>query len=278
MKTKSFKVIVLVIILPWPGLTQVYDEIRIEDTCSYFGESLPDTVTTFSSDHEAEEVIRKIVDASGLIQNFEIRAAGVPNAAAVISGNVRYILYSQYFMQNMKRDTNSSWAPISIMAHEVGHHLNGHTLDSRGSRPIVELEADYYSGFILQRMGSSLDDARVVMLTFGSDSGSSTHPPKHDRLAAIVNGWTKACNSDSSCDINATPTEENTGTEPEILISDSGVPRGLPSGFGMQVCGCWGYNPPLVAPEPRCQSGSVRLNVCPGICSGGGSPYAYVCQ
>ena len=85
------------------------------------------------------------------------------------------------------------------MAHEVGHHLNGHTLSDVGSRPKRELEADYYSGFILQRLGANLDDARVAMLKLGSDSGSRTHPARHDRLAAIGNGWMKACDSDPNC-------------------------------------------------------------------------------
>jgi hypothetical protein len=55
-------------------------------------------------------------------------------------------------------------------------------------------------------------------------------------------------------------------------------PAGFAPGFGMLVCGCYGPNAPLFAPEPRCQSQSVRLNACPGSCAGGGSPYAYVCQ
>lgn len=53
---------------------------------------------------------------------------------------------------------------------------------------------------------------------------------------------------------------------------------GFTSGFGMQVCGCWGFNPMPSVAEPRCASGAVRLNVCPGFCQGGGNPYAYVCQ
>jgi hypothetical protein len=51
-----------------------------------------------------------------------------------------------------------------------------------------------------------------------------------------------------------------------------------PSNFGMLVCGCYGTNPPLTAPEPRCQSGSVRLNQCPVSCANGGMAYAYVCM
>ena len=55
-------------------------------------------------------------------------------------------------------------------------------------------------------------------------------------------------------------------------------PQGFPSGYGMQVCNCWGPNPPATAIEPRCTSGGVQVMACPGFCSGGGNPYGYVCQ
>ena len=55
------------------------------------------------------------------------------------------------------------------------------------------------------------------------------------------------------------------------------VQPGFPSGFGMQVCGCYG-NGPITANEPRCASGTVRINVCLGICPMGGNPYAYICK
>ena len=58
----------------------------------------------------------------------------------------------------------------------------------------------------------------------------------------------------------------------------SPVPAGLPSGFGMKVCGCWGPNPAPSAPEPRCASGGVRVNVCQGFCAPGHPLYAYVCM
>ncbi|WP_290575991.1 hypothetical protein [Ketobacter sp.] len=258
---------------------QVMDDLETANTCSFFGEVVPQKVTTFSSDKEAESAIKKIVDASGLVQNFLVRAAGVPNAAAVIRGDTRYILYNQHFMKETERRAQNSWASISIMAHEVGHHLNGHTLDGRGSRPKIELEADYYSGFILQRLGASLSDARAAMEKLGSESGSSTHPAKRDRLAAIANGWVRACESDSKCDedrepdVGEIPIPDRPSTPPATQRD-----RGYPSGYGMLVCGCWGYNPPPLSAESKCASGFVRVNICPGFCAGGGSPYAYVCQ
>lgn len=176
------------------------EQISVSGACSHFGEVLPDSIITFESDEEAEDVIERIVDASGLTQNFRVRAAGVPNAAAVIEQEKRYILYSQYFMRDTRRRANSPWAAISIMAHEVGHHLNGHTLERGGSRPPIELEADYFSGYVTQRMGADLDEARLAMSLLASETGSTTHPAKHDRLAAITNGWTRACSRDSECD------------------------------------------------------------------------------
>lgn len=68
---------------------------------------------------------------------------------------------------------------------------------------------------------------------------------------------------------------------PENSNSGGGTslpPPGFPSGYGMQVCGCWGPIPAPVANEPRCLSGRVRVNVCLGWCAPGQPQYAYVCQ
>lgn len=56
------------------------------------------------------------------------------------------------------------------------------------------------------------------------------------------------------------------------------VPIGFPAGTGMQLCGCWGPNPPGIANEPKCASGQVRLSVCGGQCAPGHPPYGYVCN
>ena len=41
-------------------------------------------------------------------------------------------------------------------------------------------------------MGATLEEARIAMDKLAGDSGSSTHPPKSARLAAITNGWLEA--------------------------------------------------------------------------------------
>lgn len=172
-------------------------ELTVEDGCNYYGDSFSAKVYTFESDQGAVEVIDRILSTVGLARNFDIRAADVPNAAAVIEGTTRYLLYNQEFIRRVKAVTNTDWAAISIMAHEIGHHLNGHTLDKRrGSQPPLELEADSFSGFALQRMGATLEQAQVAISTISSESGSATHPGKRSRLAAIESGWTKARDMD----------------------------------------------------------------------------------
>lgn len=124
--------------------------------------------------------------------NFEVREANIANAAAVVYGGRRYILYNPNFIMQLERTTGTKWAGMSVLAHEIGHHLDGHTLTSSGSQPQLELEADEFSGFVLRKMGASLANAQAAMRTLATINASSTHPGQYDRLTSIANGWNKA--------------------------------------------------------------------------------------
>ena len=74
-------------------------------------------------------------------------------------------------------------------------------------------------------------------------------------------------------------TRQIRGGANQIPTQQVQVAFGLQSGTGMLVCGCYGIGPAIAA-EPRCASGAVRANMCPGVCpgpSGPYAPYAYVC-
>jgi len=195
-------------------------ELTINGGCNYYGESFDSKIYTFESDQAAIDAIDKILDPTGLVRNFDIRAADVSNAAAVIipGDTNRYILYNQAFMRRVKNETNTDWAAISIMAHEIGHHLNGHTLVPGGSRPPTELEADSFSGFVLYKMGATLEEAQAAMNAIASEKGSATHPPKRSRLLAIEAGWTKAKDQDkSSSKVPTTPRTSPDTSSGEIV-------------------------------------------------------------
>ena len=160
--------------------------------CNYYGEEARGDIIMVNPSAVTEAVVKNIMSTIGLKANFELRAANVPTAAAVIMDGKRYIMYNPDFMNKINSATGSDWAAISILAHEIGHHLNGHTLDNIGSVPATELDADEFSGFVLQKMGASLADAQAVMALIASQKGSHTHPPKNQRLTYIATGWNKA--------------------------------------------------------------------------------------
>jgi ribosomal protein L19 len=172
--------------------------IDTEHSCSYSGEMFNGDLYEFKSSNEANLVVRKIMESVGLKSRFELKAANVDNAAAVIYNNKRYILYSQNFISKIEGATRTNWAGISILAHEIGHHLNGHTLEQGGSRHSSELEADEFSGFVLRKMGAGLAEAQAAMRVLADEEGSYTHPGKSARLEAIAVGWKQADETMSS--------------------------------------------------------------------------------
>lgn len=141
----------------------------------------------------ARDIIKEIIDVVGLKPRFEVRAsAEVPNAAAVIYNGKRYILYNRQFVAAVNNAVKTDWGAVSILAHEIGHHLNGHTLLQGGSNPEDELEADEFSGFVLRKMGATLPQAQAAIAALTDDSYSATHPGRSSRLTAISNGWKNA--------------------------------------------------------------------------------------
>ena len=139
------------------------------------------------------DVIREITDAVGLKARFELRATReVDNAAAVVYNGKRFLLYNPDFLNSVNRAGHTDWAGISILAHEMGHHLNGHTLRAGGSQPADELEADEFSGFVLRKLGAGLAQAQAAMATVPDTEDSATHPGRTPRLAAIGQGWQRA--------------------------------------------------------------------------------------
>lgn len=147
---------------------------------------------TFSSDAEAEGVVKQVLASMGLPLRFDVRAAAVGNAAAIVEGNgKRSILYNTIFMDEIQARTGRYWSLISIMAHEIGHHLAFH-LDENIEDHEAELEADYFSGYILAKMGATMDDALSAMRELAGEEATKTHPGKKERLQAIAAGFKNA--------------------------------------------------------------------------------------
>jgi hypothetical protein len=156
--------------------------------CSYASPSLEKNPPIPS----IEELLEDITRTMGLQNNFELKAADVLNIEACISHKKRMILYNPVFIDWINKATGSKWATLALLAHELGHHLNGHTIRRSGSEPSIELEADEFAGYVLRKMGASLKEAQEVMYLIANNEGSRTHPARFDRMLAIQHGWTRA--------------------------------------------------------------------------------------
>ncbi len=146
------------------------------------GPTIPSTTMMFA----------EILNTLGLQQNFELKESKVANIEASISRRKRYILYNPGYINWINNTTGDKWAAMALLAHEIGHHLNGHTIRKSGSRPELELEADEFAGFVMQKLGATLEQSERVMLYIASTTGSKTHPGRALRKDAIQKGWNRA--------------------------------------------------------------------------------------
>jgi hypothetical protein len=159
---------------------------------SNYHDNLPIDTTISAGIPDADALLQEILTVTGLSQNFEIRAADVSNVEAIIKSKKRLILYNPQFLDRLNKVTRSKWATEALIAHEVGHHLNGHTMKKTGSNIHDELEADEFAGFVLKKLGATLQQAQYVMLLIAKKEDSKTHPAQASRLEAIKRGFERA--------------------------------------------------------------------------------------
>jgi Zn-dependent protease with chaperone function len=151
----------------------------------------PDDLELTEPSPAALEIVAQILSYTGLPQTFDVFSANIYNAAALMANGKRVILYDPQLIADIENITDHDWPAVSILAHEIGHHLAGHTLAEAYNREF-ELEADYFSGYILYKMGATLDESQAVMTLLRDHPNMTDHPPQSERLAAIENGWQEA--------------------------------------------------------------------------------------
>ncbi|WP_238807454.1 hypothetical protein [Emticicia aquatica] len=164
---------------------------------NYYGQKINEKAFcsqfSFRSKEVAEKAVDEIVRRSGLKRNFYVmECPNTDNCFAAIQGQTRLIVYDGSFMKKANDLSKSDWGALSILAHEIGHHLQGHTIIEGGSDPAKELEADEFSGFVMYQMGASLKDAQAAINKLTSDYDGGTHPARPKRLAAIKKGYDNA--------------------------------------------------------------------------------------
>ena len=144
---------------------------------------------SFNTNAEALSSLQKVLAVANLKTNrFVILPCdNVSNALAGVYQGFRYILYKESWMNQ-----NDYWGKMAVLAHEVGHHINGHTLSgySLSESRQVELEADDWAGYAMAKLGATLTQTLEITKQFQTgDDTYSTHPNRAKRIAALTSGW-----------------------------------------------------------------------------------------
>jgi tetratricopeptide (TPR) repeat protein len=160
----------------------------------------------FTNDKDADIALDKILAVIGASKRFILQpCSDINNAVATSYKGLRYILYDKSFMSTIANNS-TSWSQLFILAHEVGHHINGHSIDillaaadivepkTLAAKRKQELESDEFAGFILGKLGATLEQTSeaINLLASNKDDTYSTHPNKSKRLNAIKIGFNKA--------------------------------------------------------------------------------------
>ncbi len=155
---------------------------------------------------EVVAMVDGMYDKMGFRNAYSIQScAGISNYEAIIDDNNKpAILYNDLFLQRVKGfdftstrlpdATEQDWKALTVLAHELGHHVNLHLLTPRPGMSGIdkELQADRFAGHMMHLFGASLQQAQAVLYSnYISENESYTHPSRARRLAAVKQGWEK---------------------------------------------------------------------------------------
>ncbi|MBK7938576.1 MAG: hypothetical protein IPJ82_16500 [Lewinellaceae bacterium] len=163
---------------------QDYIEINTTHRCIYHGTAMPEELYSFEASDSIEQLKDDILKKTAQILNFEFICSNVPSVAAVVDKNKRYVLYSRKFF-SAHQDLALRYA---ILAHEIGHHVNGHLLKGGSPTEAEEMEADEFAGYTLCLTGvpAVLAEQVAAQLSLASGIDSS------DRKLDIMRGFLRA--------------------------------------------------------------------------------------
>jgi hypothetical protein len=165
----------------------------------------------FSNDKEAIEVFDKICEAAAIKNNFKlVECNGINGCKSNVKNGVAYILYDNNFLKSIKSNNalgftekkintknakNEEWTSITILAHELGHHVQQHfgeDVQKFLGNYEIELQADEYAGNILCILGASLQEGKQAYYSSViPEEKTIDHPDKASRIKRFEEGYKK---------------------------------------------------------------------------------------
>ena len=197
---------------------------------------------------------------------------------AAIWGRQRVIVYSPSFLAQLQTNGGGSqWLPIFVMAHELGHHIEGHTIAAGGSNHQTEYEADTWATHALKNMGATLSETTAAMRAMPMPT-SGTHPGSNERVANITRVYNDSSRQPFPGQATPLPAPTSSPNPPPPPPVPIPTPSGLMSGTQIEPCSCRWF-PGTRGPAPLCLSRQAVAVACPMLFCGVGAPMTAVfCQ
>lgn len=155
---------------------------------------------------DVNNLVTQMLEKLGTRNRYIIKSCSqIDNCQAILYKGKPFILYNPDFLNKVKRlnfskanlpgADDKDWETLTILAHELGHHINNHLINPEpdATQREMELEADETAGFIIYLMGGSLMQAQLAYYNLNvSDKGDYEHPPRKQRLDIVSKGWNNA--------------------------------------------------------------------------------------
>lgn len=112
------------------------------------------------------------------------------NCFAFTQDGNKIICANPEFLSETNEKVGTNWAAVSILAHEIGHLISNFSKEK--SILEAELDADYWSGFILNKLECPLKESTKCIMEVGTIEDTKSHPNKFKRKNVIIEGWKDA--------------------------------------------------------------------------------------
>ena len=118
--------------------------------------------------------------------SLAMQKTNTPRVSVTTRGGA--VFYNPYFLTNAAY-WGGPWAPIGLLAREVGRLAAPQTncLQSGGEALTENQKADFVAGFVLGRMGASLEETLQAVET--ATPQGATQSVRAEQLLAVERGW-----------------------------------------------------------------------------------------
>jgi len=153
-------------------------------------------------------ILNKICSAVAIKPDFQFQYMNNTGKSAAEASmtdeNKRVIILNNAFFSLLNPNQAGDWPLTFVIAHEIGHFQNGHIyssnwqqfINSIGQRKQMELEADYFAGYVIGLMNATQQEALKFFSIQGINftDNSWSYPSSSERQSKVTEGWNAAKN------------------------------------------------------------------------------------